>query len=134
MWPIWASYVVVGAFWGCTNPFLRRATNDVTHIKRDGAVAQFLAEMRHTFTNIGFIVPFGINQLGSLLNVKLLGEAPLSTAVPACNALSFVFTAIVGALLGEHQQAERPGQVAAGITMVLAGLTICVRSTAAASI
>ena len=129
---MWLGCVIVGALWGATNPILKQNTNDVTHIKRDGAVAQFLAEMRYTFTNIGFIVPFALNQLGSLLFVKLLGEAPLSIAVPACNALTFVFTAGVGWMLGERS--KRPARVAAGIGLVLAGLTMCVHSkTSAAS-
>ena len=129
---MWIGCVIVGALWGATNPILKRNTNDLTHIKRDGAITQFFAEMRYTFTNIGFIVPFALNQLGSLLFVKLLGEAPLSIAVPACNALTFVFTAGVSWLLGERSR--RPLRAAAGSCLVLAGLTICVHSKSKAGV
>lgn len=50
-----------------------------------------------------YIVPFLVNQCGSLLYVFALGTTDLSLAVPVTNSLTFVFTAITGWLKGEEK-------------------------------
>ena len=50
----------------------------------------------------------------------------ISLAVPICNALTFVFTALTSYLLGE--KVENPLRVMIGCLCVLLGVTICVMS------
>ncbi len=71
-----------------------------------------------------FVIPFALNQSASLLYVYLLGSSgmshkvnqdhsanlisahimllDISMAVPICNSLTFVFTAITSVILGEY--------------------------------
>ncbi|CAN0384234.1 unnamed protein product [Scytosiphon promiscuus] len=49
-------------------------------------------------------------------------------AVPVCNALTFVFTAVTALCLGE--KADRPLRKLAGMLLVLCGIAVCVGSKA----
>ena len=90
--------------------------------------------MWFTFTNWRFLVPFAINQCGSALYVHLLGDAELATAVPVCNALTFVFTALTARALGEDADSGSGGRrmstprLLAGVGLVVLGTCLCVRS------
>ena len=73
-----------------------------------------------------FILPFVLNQAGSACYAVLLGQIDLTLALPLCNSLAFVVTAIVGSLLGE--KVESPGLLFLGATFVLSGVYVCVQS------
>lgn len=45
------SFVIVGAIWGCTNPFLKEGTEEQSVLKKDSRIAQFFYELYLTFTN-----------------------------------------------------------------------------------
>ena len=90
--------------------------------------------MWFTFTNWRFLVPFSVNQCGSFLYVRLLGDAELATVVRVCNALTFVFTALTARALGEgaesgsgRQRMSTP-RLMAGVGLVVLGTCLCVRS------
>ena len=91
--------VVASALWGCTNPLMREGTKP----SNDNSNAQqgYLSKIIGLITNWRFIVPFLLNQSGSIVYMKALGDNPLSVAVPVSTALTAFFTAITAYLLGE---------------------------------
>ena len=107
--------------WGCTNPLLRKTSSEGPAVKDAGWIAWAWA--RKTFFAV-----FTLNQLGSALYAYLLGSLELSLAVPLCNSLTFVVTAVAGYALGEHVQ--NPHMLVAGAGFVVLGTVICMVSSA----
>jgi len=106
---------IVGILWGSTNPFLKAATNKVKRNKR----LNFISEVTDHLTNWNYLVPFIINQCGSLLFYFTLKYSDISLAVPIANGVSFVSTSFVGTLIGE----EKPKvQTMIGIFFLLFGI------------
>lgn len=68
----------------------------------DSKITGFILELKFLVTRWQYIVPFLLNQSGSLLYFFTLQKTALSVAVPIANSLSFVFTALVAQLLGER--------------------------------
>ena len=137
------SFLLVGALWGCTNPFLREGSKDaIKHEEEDttsnysseknkssscfNMLPTFVQELIKTFTNIKFIIPFALNQSGSMVYYYLLGTADISLASPICNSLTFTFTAITSWLIGE--KIDSPFYTIIGIIFVLFGVTLCTLS------
>ncbi|KAF7993885.1 hypothetical protein HCN44_011154 [Aphidius gifuensis] len=114
--------VIVAMFWGATNPFIKTGAIGVEKVKGKTSLTTFLKQMLFLFTNLKYIVPFLINQCGSLLYVFVLGQTDLSLAVPVTNSLTFVFTAIAGWLKGE-EKAHINTYI--GTLMILLGTTMC---------
>ena len=75
--------------------------------------------------NWRFILPFLLNQLGSVAYVATLGSSDISLAQPISNSLAFFFTALTSRCLG-----EKPLAVVnmLGMGLVLCGVAICVMS------
>ncbi|XP_041359136.1 transmembrane protein 234 homolog [Gigantopelta aegis] len=115
----------VAAFWGLTNPFIKRGSRGVENIKRDNSVRQFLAELRFLFFNWKYLLPFVVNQFGSVLYYITLASADLTLAVPLTNSLTFIFTSISGRLLGEKIQ---HWETYVGMAFVVIGVLLCVIS------
>jgi hypothetical protein len=65
-------------------------------------VVDNIVQLGRTLSNWRFSVPFLVNQSGSLLYFWLLGSAEISMAVPICNALTFIFTALAARLMGAY--------------------------------
>ena len=84
--------------------------------------------VRWAWSRKAFLCVFGLNQLGSALYAYLLGSLELSLAVPLCNSLTFVVTAVAGYALGEHVQ--HPRMLVAGARFVVFGTAICMVSSA----
>ena len=129
------SFMLVGALWGCTNPFLREGSKDAASTKKKAKqpssrcfqlLPSFLQELFLTFTNLKFIIPFALNQSGSMVYYYLLGTADISLASPICNSLTFTFTAITSWLIGE--KIDSPFFTIIGIVFVLIGVTLCTLS------
>jgi hypothetical protein len=142
-----AKCTVVGLLWGGTNPLLRsgsapalgdRAESDGAEGKkckgaqeplsgrthRCGACARMTASaVVRLFTEWRFVLPFCLNQLGSVLYVGLLGSAEMSVVVPTCNALTFIFTAVVSTLIGEDLVDRR--NLLVGSSLILTGIVVC---------
>ena len=51
--------------------------------------------------NWKFLIPFGLNQFGSLLYYYSMGQYPISIAVTVVNALTLIITTITSYALGE---------------------------------
>ncbi|KJE91734.1 hypothetical protein CAOG_02829 [Capsaspora owczarzaki ATCC 30864] len=142
-------FVIVALCWGATNPFMaaRSAADRPTghpHLSRADAAAvaaaaaavarpavrlslsRWLAEQ---FTNAvlrwRFIIPFAINQAGSLIYFVTLGSADISMAVPITNSLTLLFTSIAGRLLGEP---VRMKETIVGGAFITIGVALCVTS------
>jgi len=93
--------------------------------KHTNPVIKFIMEMYFLLTNWKFIVPFALNQIGSVLYVRLLGTSDISMALPICNSLTFLFTAATSSFLGEKALTKR---TVAGMALILLGIGICVYS------
>uniref|UniRef100_A0A0K0DE63 GtrA family protein n=1 Tax=Angiostrongylus cantonensis TaxID=6313 RepID=A0A0K0DE63_ANGCA len=61
-----------------------------------------LSDLTTLFLNWRFSVPFIVNQSASVMFIYLISIFPVSVIVPCVNALQFVFTAIVGHLIGKR--------------------------------
>lgn len=118
--------LLVAVLWGCTNPLLKRATVGIEHVERSNKVLQFLAEVKFLFLNVKYLIPFILNQTGSLVYYLTLATTDLSLAVPVANSLTFLFTLLTGRLLGEEFGGRR---AVAGMCLTLAGITLCVISS-----
>lgn len=133
------SAVLVGAVWGCTNPFLRKgATNDenIGGQSMDGKPTdersnqsnenQTMVQSLLRFRRVRVWLPYLLNQSGSILYYKLLATSDLSLSVPVCNALALVFSSATSFLLGER--VDRPLAALFGSLLVTLGVAICMAS------
>ena len=149
------SAVLVGALWGCTNPFLRKGSSEsAKSTKPDAAVpaarrenintggnrpylpdsednklaSVFMSSLRSLFKfrRILVMLPFILNQLGSVLFYKLLATSDLSNSVPICNALALVFSVGTAHILGER--VTDLWRAILGSAFVTVGVSICVMS------
>ncbi|KAM5323383.1 transmembrane protein 234 isoform 2-T2 [Glossophaga mutica] len=59
--------VLVAALWGGTQPLLKRASSRLQPVHERTWVRQLLQEMKTLFLNSEYLVPFFLNQCGSLL-------------------------------------------------------------------
>ncbi|XP_035666364.1 transmembrane protein 234-like isoform X2 [Branchiostoma floridae] len=114
---------VVSVFWGATNPLLKRGSVGIEKIKKDSAILQFFAELQFMVFNIKYLVPFIINQCGSVVYYLTLASADISLAVPITNSLTFLFTTLTGSLLGEKVGNR---DTVLGMVLVLFGVFLCV--------
>ncbi|XP_074548171.1 transmembrane protein 234 [Halichoeres trimaculatus] len=120
------SLLLVSALWGCTNPFLKRGTEGIENVTKTNRVSQLLAEAKFLLLNIRYLVPFLLNQSGSLVYYYTLSTTELSFAVPVANSLTFIFTLLTGKLLGEEFGGK---QAVVGMFLTMAGITLCVISS-----
>ncbi|CAL8289617.1 unnamed protein product [Gadus morhua 'NCC'] len=118
--------LLVAILWGCTNPFLKRGTEGIEHVKRTNKVLQVLAEVKFLFLNLQYLVPFLLNQLGSLVYYFTLATTDLSLAVPVTNSLTFLLTVLTGKILGEEFGGKR---AVGGMVLTMAGITLCIVSS-----
>ncbi|XP_059908784.1 transmembrane protein 234 isoform X2 [Gadus macrocephalus] len=118
--------LLVAILWGCTNPFLKRGTEGIEHVKRTNKVLQVLAEVKFLFLNLQYLVPFLLNQLGSLVYYFTLATTDLSLAVPVTNSLTFLLTVLTGKILGEEFGGKR---AVGGMVLTMVGITLCIVSS-----
>ncbi|XP_045715107.1 transmembrane protein 234 [Phyllostomus hastatus] len=118
--------VLVAALWGGTQPLLKRASSRLQPVHERTWVRQLMQEMKTLFLNIEYLVPFFLNQCGSLLYYLTLASTDLTLAVPISNSLSIVFTLVVGKVLGEDIGGKR---TFAGMVLTTAGITLCITSS-----
>ncbi|NXT85868.1 TM234 protein, partial [Zapornia atra] len=69
------------------------------------------------------VVPFLLNQGGSLLFYLTLASVDLSLAVPLCNSLALIVTLVTGKMLGEDIGGKR---AVAGMLLTILGVTLCI--------
>ncbi|XP_047649014.1 transmembrane protein 234 isoform X4 [Phacochoerus africanus] len=118
--------VLVAALWGGTQPLLKRASSRLQQVHERTWVQQLLQEMKTLFLNTEYLMPFFLNQCGSLLYYLTLASTDLTLAVPISNSLAIVFTLIVGKALGEDIGGKR---AFTGMVLTAAGITLCITSS-----
>ena len=114
MWQL----LLVSALWGCTNPLMREGSQPNEVAGEGGHVHKLL----RFASNWRFLVPFALNQCGSLLYMKCLGEYPISTAVPISTALTSFFTCLTAYCLGERALNR---QTLLALALIIAGTVLC---------
>ncbi|XP_028615834.1 transmembrane protein 234 isoform X2 [Grammomys surdaster] len=117
--------VLVAALWGGTQPLLKRASSGLQQVHEQTWARQLLQEMKTLFSNTEYLMPFLLNQSGSLLYYLTLASTDLTLAVPICNSLAIVFTLMVGKVLGE----DVGGKAVAGMVLTVTGITLCITSS-----
>uniref|UniRef100_A0A8C6LA73 Transmembrane protein 234 n=1 Tax=Nothobranchius furzeri TaxID=105023 RepID=A0A8C6LA73_NOTFU len=146
------SLVLVSVLWGCTNPFLKKGSEGIENLTKSNKVLQLLAEVKFLFLNLKYLVPFLLNQSGSLVYYYTLSTTELSLAVPVANSLTFLFTLLTGKLLGETFGGKREllqlvrwlnhkknnlglchpcafAEAVVGMFLTMAGITLCIISS-----
>lgn len=118
--------VLVAALWGGTQPLLKRASAGLQQVHEKTWARQLLQEMKTLFLNTEYLMPFLLNQSGSLLYYLTLASTDLTLAVPICNSLAIVFTLIVGKVFGEDIGGK---QAVAGMVLTVTGITLCITSS-----
>ncbi|XP_072465974.1 transmembrane protein 234 isoform X4 [Notamacropus eugenii] len=93
--------VLVAVLWGGSNPLLKRATGAVEPVRAGSRLERLLRETKALFSSSQYLVPFCLNQCGSLIYYLTLASTDLSLAVPITNSLALVVTLVVGKFLGE---------------------------------
>ncbi|XP_032351692.1 transmembrane protein 234 isoform X1 [Camelus ferus] len=118
--------VLVAALWGGTQPLLKRASSRLQQVHERTWARQLLQEMKTLFLNTEYLMPFFLNQCGSLLYYLTLASTDLTLAVPISNSLAIVFTLIVGKVLGEDIGGKR---AFTGMVLTVAGISLCITSS-----
>ncbi|KAK2584413.1 hypothetical protein KPH14_006795 [Odynerus spinipes] len=113
--------VLVALLWGVTNPLIKRGAAGLENVKAPTKYGQVFKELSFLVTNMKYMVPFLVNQLGSVLYFVALQGADMSLAVPVSNALTFEVTAVTGWILGE-KTADRNTYI--GMILILIGTTL----------
>mmetsp|Transcript_6531 Transcript_6531/g.9604 ORF Transcript_6531/g.9604 Transcript_6531/m.9604 type:complete len:122 (-) Transcript_6531:1382-1747(-) len=111
-----ASLLLVGALWGCTNPWLRQGSEQASSSQ----------SILKKILNVRVWLPYVINQAGSLVYYLSLRNSNLTMAVPICNGLALVFSCGTSYLLGET--VDKPLQAIFGATFVTMGVGLCMLS------
>ncbi|KAK6188755.1 hypothetical protein SNE40_004869 [Patella caerulea] len=117
--------VCVAVLWGGTNPFIKKGSQGIEKIKHENPIKQFLSELIFLFSNWKYLLPFLVNQSGSVVYYITLSSADLSLAVPITNSLTFIFTSLSSRLLGEKIPNR---ETCIGMLCVMVGVTLCVVS------
>ncbi|XP_027584156.1 transmembrane protein 234 [Pipra filicauda] len=116
------SLALVAVLWGGSSPFLRAGAAGMEDVRGRGRLGQLLAEIRFLGLNCKYMVPFLLNQGGSLLFYLTLASTDLSLAVPLCNSLALVVTLVTGRILGEDVGGKR---AVAGMLLTILGVSLC---------
>jgi drug/metabolite transporter (DMT)-like permease len=116
------SLIAVGILWGATNPFIKKGSAGVENVKAPRSSLQLLCEVKYLACRWQYLLPFFLNQCGSVLYYITLGTSDLTLAVPVANSLTFVATALCGWAVGEEVPNRR---TCFGILLVLCGIALC---------
>jgi hypothetical protein len=104
--------IIVGIIWGSTNVMLEKGANNSLGFK-------YFPEFLNTFLHPRFLVPFALNQSGSLLYYHQLGQVQLKLAVPLANSISFMVTALLS---------NNSAKTYIGGAFIMLGASLCVAS------
>eukprot|EP00347_Sterkiella_histriomuscorum_P004132 403361632 len=129
-----AGFLVVGILWGTTNAFMEKGTKDKEQAdakKQSSGDKQqvnikptsVMGEVVNMFKNIGFLLPFIINQLASILNNFVLAASDLTIAVPAVNCITFIVTFITQKILNKESLIDF--KFFGGCLLIMFGMYFC---------
>ncbi|KAE9553344.1 hypothetical protein FO519_003457 [Halicephalobus sp. NKZ332] len=114
--------IAVSSLWGITNPFISRgAKTSKKPDPRTPLILRPFVELHYFVTNWRFSVPFIFNQAASVLFMVLVVNLPLTLTVVSVNSLTFVITAITGAVIGE---APLTKEIIVGSCFILVGIIL----------
>ncbi|KAF2477123.1 uncharacterized protein BDR25DRAFT_300175 [Lindgomyces ingoldianus] len=131
-------FLLVGACWGLTTPFMRRAAMNYTPPVRPSLTDPNNSWLKRKVLGIwyavigvlsrpAYAVPLLLNVTGSVWFFILIGKAELSLTVPITNSLAFLFT-VLGEWWAEKKVISRDTWI--GMAFVLGGIALCVQSKA----
>ncbi|KAK4626672.1 Transmembrane protein [Fulvia fulva] len=139
IWRWVIGFLMVGACWGLTIPFMRKAA--LERDKQPKASRPFLSDSNVPWIKkkvFGIIyavfdllrspryaIPLLLNVTGSVWFFLLIGQAELSLTVPITNSLAFLFT-VLGEWYAEGKVISRDTWI--GMGLVLGGIALCVHS------
>ncbi|USP78510.1 uncharacterized protein yc1106_05784 [Curvularia clavata] len=129
-------FLMVGACWGLTTPFMRRALANYTPPERPALtdpnnswlkkkVLGVLYAVIGALSRPAYTIPLLLNVTGSVWFFILIGKAELSLTVPITNSLAFLFT-VLGEWWAEKKVIGRNTWI--GMALVLGGISLCVQS------
>ena len=128
------SFLFVGTLWGTTNAFMESGTSEDKKKpkeeqakKKDKGSSSFISnlfgDLGNLFANWRFLLPFGLNQLASLLNNFVVAGNDLSIAVPSVNCITFIVTFITQRLLKKESLVDI--RFFGGVLLIMAGMYLC---------
>lgn len=120
-------FVAVGFLWGVTNPLIKRGSSGIqsTTKNTNNKLYQALLELKFLVLRWQYILPFLLNQCGSLLYVYALQDSEISLAVPIAQSCTFLFTTLTALCLRE----QMPNKLSFfGIALISIGINICIFS------
>lgn len=126
-------YILVSLLWGCSNPFIKHA-QAVTKVqsaaeedeseKGHKSLISSLFSWLNSFRDMRVLIPFVVNQTGSIVFFILLSKEPVSIASPVCNSLTFVVTAVTSYTLF-NEVVRYPMMLIIGTVLIITGTTLC---------
>lgn len=117
--------MAVALLWGATNPLMKKGSAGIESINCSNRYLQFIMEIKFLALKWQYVLPFLLNQSGSVLYYFTLSQVDISLAVPITNSLTFLVTTLVGRLMGEKIHSS---WTYLGIMLVLCGVVLCVLS------
>jgi len=132
--------VAIGLVWGTTNALIKRGAliSEAEKNKRKlssptkrksgfGWLIDYIEDWISLLCVWQYSIPFAVNLSASAGFFLMLGDTPISLAVPVTNAVTFAATAVAGAaLLGEHMNFKHS---LAGLVLIITGIWLCITST-----
>ncbi|GAB7343384.1 hypothetical protein MBLNU457_1422t1 [Dothideomycetes sp. NU457] len=141
IWRWVIGFLLVGAAWGMTTPFMRKAAVQKEAEHHEPAGRGFLKDpqtgwLKKKFWTLAYAVmdllrrpayaiPLVINLTGSIWFFLLIGQAEISLMVPITNSLAFMFT-VLGEWFATKKVISRDTWI--GMALVLGGIGLCVHS------
>lgn len=117
--------VAVALLWGSTNPLMKKGSAGVEKIRYQNRLVQLVMEIKFLALRWQYLLPFLINQSGSVLYYFTLSQADISLAVPITNSLTFLVTSLVSRFMGERVNSN---WTYLGMVLVVSGVALCVLS------
>ncbi|XP_072156424.1 transmembrane protein 234 homolog isoform X2 [Bemisia tabaci] len=116
--------ILVGSIWGVTNPLIKIGSKGLDRVSKKSSrrtwILNTLLEFKFLLLNWKYMLPFLINQTGSVLYYFALQDSDLSLAVPIANSVTFISTALTGWLIGEETPDSR---TCLGMLFILGGIS-----------
>ncbi|CZT22393.1 related to integral membrane protein [Ramularia collo-cygni] len=139
IWRWVVGFLMVGACWGLTTPFMRKAA--VARDKQPQVTRPYLTSPNTPWIkkkfwgvlyavidllkNPSYAIPLLLNVTGSVWFFLLIGQAELSLTVPITNSLAFLFT-VLGEWWADGKVISKDTWL--GMGFVLGGIALCVHS------
>ncbi|KAA0147572.1 hypothetical protein FNF31_07566 [Cafeteria roenbergensis] len=115
--------VLAALCWGVTNPFIARGAGAGGGSQSATARPGLASAVLGAFTRLAFILPFAVNQAGSVLCTAAMASLPTSIVQPVANSLTLAVTAVTSSAMG--LPTGRPTVVGAGLALIAVGAWLC---------